>query len=76
MFFIGNQSVNRQSFTFKEINKYGKGSFVQIAAMFRAIYHVACRREDFLDIFLTTFSGARYFGNTSAMRFMFFWNIL
>ena len=63
---------------FTVINKCNKGGPVQIWTVFGPTYHVACQRplkRHFLDINLTTFLEVRKFGNTSAMRIIFFWKM-
>ena len=58
------------------ISKYGNSAVFQIATVFEPVYHVALSKgplkQDFLDIYLTTFSGVRNFGKKSAMRVIFF----
>ena len=58
------------------ITKYGNGAVVQIATVFERVYHVACQRSplkrDFLDKYLSTFSGVRNLANKSAMKLIFF----
>ena len=60
-------------------NKYGKGAAMQISTMFRRVYHGAFRKIpwkwDFLGIDLTRFFRVRNFGNTSAMRLIFFFSM-
>ena len=59
--------------SFRVINKYGKGSVVQIATVFRSMLLVErLSGTDFLDNYLTTSFGVHYFGNISAIRVIFF----
>ena len=58
------------------INKYGKLAVVHFSRMFLA--HLPCcfsthpPKREFLGIDLTMLFGVKNFGNTSALRFMFF----
>ena len=64
--------VNKREFSNSSnstvINKDGKIDAVDIKAVFRGVYHVACRRfnlkRDFLEIYLITSLAVRDFGNT------------
>ena len=60
------------------INKHGKSCVIWDISTFWS--HLPCflwkgpLKRDFVDIYLTTFFGIINFGNTSAMRVIFFWN--
>ena len=75
-FCISLRETFSSSIAFTVINKYGQGGVIQISVVFGRVYHVACQtfvlNGTILDIYLTTFFGARNFVNTSAMRVSFF----
>ena len=75
-FCISLRETFSSSIAFTVINIYGQGGVIQISVVFGRVYHVACQtfvwNRTFLDIYLTTFFGARNFANTSAMRGIFY----
>ena len=82
---MGSQTVPRFCIWFRETfstwisltgsNKCGK-SWNSISARLPCYLLKGLLKRDFLDIYLTTFFGIRYFENTSAMRIIFFLKIL
>ena len=71
-----------KSITFTVINKYAKGAVVEIETVIENRLKSACLpyclwrgslKQDFLDIYLTTYFGVRHFRSTETMRVIFFW---
>ena len=62
-----------KSFTFTVINKYGKGAVIEIETVIENRLNTACLpcclwrgslKQDFLDIYLTTYFEVRHFRST------------
>ena len=78
-FYISIRETFCQSIALKVVNKYSKGATVQISRMFLRIYHVACvvtmmdpLKQDFAGSYLSRFFGVCNFGNTQAMKVIFY----
>ena len=63
--------ISSNSIAFTVINKYAKRVWAQLPCCFSK----GPLKKDFLNIYLITFFGVRNFGNTSAMRVIFFLKI-